>query len=190
MEDILRIDKSPATNQGILSEAKTGNPLVSEGTPPVLPTNARTLFGTILARARTDGIIKILKKDGRTEKDNDSLYQYCQRLYFFKNFVTEYMGDGNESMVKKMISEVTFEEYPKNQIIFEEMEVSNDKMYVIISGTANVHKRPKTNVFENDFDKFTNGASTVTKKIEEMNQNSKAKNSEPKKNQKNPKKIK
>jgi hypothetical protein len=124
---------------------------------------------------RTDKIISILKKYGRTEKDNESLYDYCQRLYFFKNFVTEYVRDGNQSIVKKMISEVTFEEFPKNQIIFEESQVSNDKMYVIITGTVSVHKRPKINLFENDFQKFAKKKTVVPENNCDMASNTRSK---------------
>ena len=132
-------------------------------------------FAALMHGMRTDTIIGILKKYGRTEKDNESIYDYCQRLYFFKNFVTEYVGDGNQSIVKKMISEVRFEEFPKNQIIFEETQVSDDKMYVIITGSVSVHKRQKTNVFENDFEKFAKKKRLVPENICDMASNTRSK---------------
>jgi CRP-like cAMP-binding protein len=103
-------------------------------------------------------IVKLLRKHERNENDNLALYDYLKNLYFFKHFVTQYMDDGNETMIRKMVSEVEMEEFPADKLIFEEGHQSNDKMYVIITGTVGVYKQKKENLFAGDFDKFTKKA--------------------------------
>jgi CRP-like cAMP-binding protein len=100
-------------------------------------------------------IVKLLRKHERNENDNLALYDYLRNLYFFKHFVTQYMDDGNETMIRKMVSEVEMEEFPADTVIFQEGHQSNDKMYVIITGTVGVYKQKKENLFAGDFDKFT-----------------------------------
>lgn len=56
---------------------------------------------------------------------------------------------------------MTYEEYDKYEVIFEENEASNDKMYVILDGIVGVYKKKKRNVFENDYEKFTKKDNTM-----------------------------
>lgn len=111
-------------------------------------------FLQMFDQSKSNVIYDIQKKQTRSEKEIEVLYIFLSELKFFHRFFHDLVGD-NYQMIRSMLKEVTYEEYPKNTIIFQEYEPSNNKMYVIIQGKVCVYKADKKNTaFGADYEIF------------------------------------
>lgn len=153
-DNVSEEEQPPLPQTGSLQTLDIFGKGLTKATSIVKSTKPITLLGKTLGDYKQNEIVTILKKTNRNVEEIQTLYDYLKKLFFFKKFVSELVGEGGDDMIKSLIGEVTIEEYPENTVIFEENAPSNDKMYVVLSGAFAVYKQKKANVFEEDYEKM------------------------------------
>lgn len=75
-------------------------------------------------------------------KDNmEFIYNKLQRLPYFNQFIERFFKARNRENILTFCSHLRMEHFTAGDIIFEEGDLSNDKLYIIYSGSVLLFRR-------------------------------------------------
>lgn len=84
---------------------------------------------------------KILNVKNRNVEDAKFLYDHLKFTPFCMNFLKE--DDYDFNTIIEVLRHMKLEKYPKDGVIIEEGDESNDTAYILISGTVSIYRRKK-----------------------------------------------
>lgn len=85
-------------------------------------------------------LIDLIKKPNKTHEELCFILEKIRKIKFFREFLESTFKGGESETLLKFCNSITYEIIPRNQIIIRQNEVSNNKMYVILTGSAFVAK--------------------------------------------------
>lgn len=89
-------------------------------------------------------LIELIRKQNKTHEELCFILEKIRKIKFFREFLENTFKGGESETLLKFCNSISYELVPSNQIIIRQNEVSNNKMYVILTGTAYVAKSDLT----------------------------------------------
>ncbi|KAL4493106.1 hypothetical protein ABPG72_003191 [Tetrahymena utriculariae] len=86
----------------------------------------------------------------RNIDDADTLNTYFSNLNFFSKLMDSFGQEHKDLVVSSIWRTIRYQKFKQNEVIFKEGDISNGKMFVIISGEVCVAIKKKINVFEEE----------------------------------------
>ena len=75
------------------------------------------------------------------KEDFDIIFHKLQRLPYFNQFIERFFKAHSRENIITFCSQLRMEHYFAGDVIFEEGDLSNDKLYIIYSGTVLLFRR-------------------------------------------------
>jgi len=96
-----------------------------------------------------DELLQIMKRTDRTDEEAWTLYQNLKDYKFFNLFTNVTNEVYQKECLIHIFKRLKYEEIPARQLIFEEGDASNGKMYIVLSGDCLVMKRNPESILIN-----------------------------------------
>lgn len=106
--------------------------------------------------------IRKLKRPQKSKEDARFIYNYMKHLTFFNKFREQSLKNSVEEAILHICRNCEYEKHERNCIIFKEGDRSNEKFYIVISGTVHIYLKERSVFVQENMEKPLNNTNTNT----------------------------
>ena len=100
-----------------------------------------------------NAFIRKLKRTPKTLEDAKFIYNCITQFPFFQKFQEQNLQNSVDEAFFHVCRYCDYEKHPKNSIIFKEGDRSNEKFYIVISGTVHIYLQDKSVFMQENLEK-------------------------------------
>lgn len=105
--------------------------------------------------------IRKLRRPQKSKEDARFIYNFMKHLTFFNKFREQSLKNSVEEAILHICRNCEYEKHERNCIIFKEGDRSNEKFYIIISGTVHIYLRERSVFVQENMEKPLNNPSSL-----------------------------